>query len=505
MASSDTLAPLPLEIFEHICVLAGPRGVAAISECSWHFQRFIESSTHIWRTFYLERWDDPRTSPYAPIEDFDWKSEAQAGVRAEYIIRALKAAKPPFEIPSKLLLDSEEAYEQCVRILLRSSGSVIQGKTTSRTLGWLTDLVGPVAVSLWPWIIPAPVYNEEHIPDVYPQDGNNQSAYALLSSLQRSKRRPLSSPYLTHQRARWVFSERMGIPPPPKSSPLPLDTCKDLVPAEHTRIAARAYIYDTSHYSTRTLWGPWVSEDDTFDITETPKALVPHRPNWEHIINIIISSLINMEEHNIHHRSEPETLPVDFLCTRPFSAPGWDDRPAGDWAGVQGVWRRVFSFMNYAHLAEYNGFLGPDGWAVNPPPNFKRSNRIFVDDDFAEEFRVLTAALQITRIEDPSTGPDPNRPRIHFSGTSHGWGPHQTTVKGHVSVTASGDIRWWMFDEVTTVDAQNRWLSSGVQVGGIGSAMGMIGCWSPADHSTMHDPGGPFWAWKVGGASDMDV
>lgn len=52
-------------------------------------------------------------------------------------------------------------------------------------------------------------------------------------------------------------------------------------------------------------------------------------------------------------------------------------------------------------------------------------------------------------------------------------------------------------EEITTAEQEDRWQSSGVQVGGTGSAFGVIGTWSPAEHEGERDPAGPFWMWKV--------
>jgi len=41
-----------------------------------------------------------------------------------------------------------------------------------------------------------------------------------------------------------------------------------------------------------------------------------------------------------------------------------------------------------------------------------------------------------------------------------------------------------------------------VQLGGRGSAMGVIGMWTGAEHEPS-DPLGPFWAWKVGPVANV--
>lgn len=46
--------------------------------------------------------------------------------------------------------------------------------------------------------------------------------------------------------------------------------------------------------------------------------------------------------------------PIHFINTMPFTAPGWKNRKTGDWAGVEGLWKRAISFMDYRDLVVYN-------------------------------------------------------------------------------------------------------------------------------------------------------
>lgn len=45
-------------------------------------------------------------------------------------------------------------------------------------------------------------------------------------------------------------------------------------------------------------------------------------------------------------------------------------------------------------------------------------------------------------------------------------------------------------------DTEAEWSTEGVQVGAVGSALGVLGLWTGAQHERT-DPLGPFWAWKV--------
>ncbi|KZT56819.1 hypothetical protein CALCODRAFT_302360 [Calocera cornea HHB12733] len=88
-------------------------------------------------------------------------------------------------------------------------------------------------------------------------------------------------------------------------------------------------------------------------------------------------------------------------------------------------------------------------------------------------------------------------PPIYFSGTvqsSDTWHP-TSYVHGRVERAEDGTVYWKL---TSNYDGQDRWVSEGVQVGGVGSNMGVFGIWSDAFHE--HEgPAGPFWFWKGAG------
>lgn len=77
-------------------------------------------------------------------------------------------------------------------------------------------------------------------------------------------------------------------------------------------------------------------------------------------------------------------------------------------------------------------------------------------------------------------------------------------------------------------DDEGEWQSEGVQLGGLGSATGVLGMWTSAEHEHMDplgemtlfppifftfwaltsrlssDTSGPFWSWKVGSKDALD-
>lgn len=80
----------------------------------------------------------------------------------------------------------------------------------------------------------------------------------------------------------------------------------------------------------------------------------PFRPNghvnWvhiEHLINVILSNLRDLSS----HRALPRP-PSNLESIRPYTAPG--AHSLGDWAGVEGTWRRYVCFMDYRDLFAFN-------------------------------------------------------------------------------------------------------------------------------------------------------
>ena len=124
--------------------------------------------------------------------------------------------------------------------------------------------------------------------------------------------------------------------------------------------------------------------------------------------------------------------------------------------------------------------------------------------------RIIPFTLRITHY---SRAPAswPGRPKIHvagyapvdtLAGTTTGSEDRQRRLRGTVEMTASGDVRWtivrpfiviywtkptFFFQLSFREDGQGQWSTEGVQIGGRGSAMGVIGLWTSAEHE-LSDP-----------------
>ncbi|KAJ7042606.1 hypothetical protein C8F04DRAFT_1076502 [Mycena alexandri] len=168
-----------------------------------------------------------------------------------------------------------------------------------------------------------------------------------------------------------------------------------------------------------------------------------------------------------------------------------DEVDGWDWAGVEGQWRRVVCWLDYRELLMHNVDIDAAG---------------FSSDDVQETMRIFPLNLRVARYSRPPTPPagaDPQAliwrlPVIHVEGDSLGTDTDETSrrvVEGTVRMIGDGAVRWSMTSsEAAGLDPE--WVTESVQVGDIGSAVGIIGLWTGAEHSST-DPLGPCWAWKV--------
>ncbi|KAI9457329.1 hypothetical protein BJY52DRAFT_1170827 [Lactarius psammicola] len=163
------------------------------------------------------------------------------------------------------------------------------------------------------------------------------------------------------------------------------------------------------------------------------------------------------------------------------------DGEGWDWAGVEGQWRRCVCWLDYGDLL-WNG-------EQQSQPLAQR----FSHPALYEVMRIVPLTLRISHYTHAPAA-WPGRPTIHVVGEWHTTTtpPALTRVHGTVEMAASGDVRWTLTS--SREDGDGEWASEGVQLGGRGSAMGVIGMWTGAEHEPS-DPLGPFWAWKVGPAT----
>ncbi|KAJ3513121.1 hypothetical protein NLJ89_g3125 [Agrocybe chaxingu] len=250
---------------------------------------------------------------------------------------------------------------------------------------------------------------------------------------------------------------------------------KTLASLKSMRDISRAYVYDLRHYTAETRWGPFNSDGSV---------------NWTHVEHLINVVALNVQE-----------LPGSWALTRP---PSCIDPPriscalarrqisSTDWAGVEGTWRRYVCFMDYRDLFAFNFTDLADG---------PRQPKFFKDPRFREATRLIevkihlvpTTEIRFIRSSDLRPDEHDHYPPLCFVGSSKGVNGNEAQVEGYVRMGKDGIARWYL---TSIYDDHPQWSSSGVQIGGLGSAMGVVGVWTTTHHD-QDDPVGPFWLWKV--------
>jgi hypothetical protein len=89
--------------------------------------------------------------------------------------------------------------------------------------------------------------------------------------------------------------------------------------------------------------------------------------------------------------------------------------------------------------------------------------------------------MELRPVRTEAPGPDDGQalPVVYFEGTARSmhtqWDPNANSrIRGNVRLTKQGEVRW---QSVSVYGGEERWASEGIQVGGIGSARGVLGHW----------------------------
>ncbi|PLW57299.1 hypothetical protein PCANC_02386 [Puccinia coronata f. sp. avenae] len=187
----------------------------------------------------------------------------------------------------------------------------------------------------------------------------------------------------------------------------------------------------------------------------------------------------------------------------PLPSPASDPLPLDlnhyDWAGVSGRWLRVVCYLDYRLFHDYN---------------FGRKMSTSLND-CSEVLRIMTLELNVIAIGTHPESYEPqhipmdvqtnrrDRPPIYFEGTSaYNVGASRnlivgqavSQVRGCVSMTVDGEVRWTL---VSTLGGVDRWASEGIQVGGVRARWGVVGVWSDVNRDEVDGPVGPFYFFKT--------
>ncbi|KAF8588431.1 hypothetical protein K439DRAFT_1537923 [Ramaria rubella] len=395
---------IPAEINERILTMSDPAAVAAMAQSCSFFRNLIHRPVdqHLWRSLFLDRFDDPRTTYALYGHDWNhypWPSELQRRIRSEILLTRRNGLE---SIPS----DDKNMVLKTLTDAIYHSPPPYSLTTSSRDIDWVTRLIGSG--------------------EIFKASGRTDTM-ELLAQLH-------------------VY---YGLTREEKQMP----------GAQVMRTASRCFVYDLRKYNEDNQWGPFLENQGG-------------RVSWVHIDHII--NVISMNLEDIVELWEEMRPPIGLEAARPYSAPGVEHL-LKDWAGVEGKWFRYVCFMDY-RWACFSGDTNAS---------------IFEDDDFQEAIRLIELNLRITGISPCAS--HPLRPTITFEGASKGAQGNEARVEGTVRMTPDGQVRWKF---VSVYDGETQWSSEGIQIGGVASAMGVVGTWTGAFHSE-RDPVGPFWLWKV--------
>ncbi|ESK85286.1 hypothetical protein Moror_11335 [Moniliophthora roreri MCA 2997] len=127
----------------------------------------------------------------------------------------------------------------------------------------------------------------------------------------------------------------------------------------------------------------------------------------------------------------------------------------------------------------------------------KAESDVDLDSDSDESLADLMLGL-----EDSQPAYDPlvyALPIIHVAGEYVGSDVDehaQRRCRGTVRMIGDRAVRWTLITSDASSPDHDEWVMEGIQVGGIGSMMGVVGMWTGAAHES-GDPIGPSWAWKM--------
>ncbi|OCH91985.1 hypothetical protein OBBRIDRAFT_833799 [Obba rivulosa] len=189
---------------------------------------------------------------------------------------------------------------------------------------------------------------------------------------------------------------------------------------------------------------------------------------------------MGMDDARVGGKDVPEGTSADKGKGKAVEGDGGKDEDeveGCDWAGVTGIWRRCVCWLDYRDLILHN---------------VRDLSSEFNDPRLQEAVRIVPMRLRVAKYTRPAVAAYPDCPTIHVEGETAGSGQGGfRRIKGTVSIIADGST--------SSVDGgeSEEWITEGVQLGGVTSAVGVLGLWTGVQHDRM-DPLGPFWAWKVG-------
>ncbi|KAH7345014.1 hypothetical protein B0J17DRAFT_702530 [Rhizoctonia solani] len=469
------LLDLPPEVLDLVIWKLTPVALSAFSRTCHVLYVYIEGlGDLLWRDLFLSIWDDPRLADEAimairvpwfcishladadldedqrpqfyvgselldengmPPTQFRWQDQVQRRISAEIFLSQLGLSSCISEekIPAR-------RYKSIRTLLsiLDTTPSASSTFTRSRNVMWLEKLLRPSNFSTEFFM-----RHFLHDPNIEPSNAEDRHLTAELQVHFFNPEHKLSSEQ-----------------------------------ARLSRLNARAYVYNIQNYKEEGWHGPWRMTERGME------------PNWVHLAacqRVVLENLAQRKVIGHNYPTPPMGAAAVWGGSSKTMAVARKNNPSrisesgfNDWAGVEGVWRRLVCFMDYR---DFHG---------------AQSKTVCTQKHFNEATRVITMTLKIVRSE-PASPPFEHRPILHFNGFSVANDTMISGVHGFVCMTANGYVRWRL---VTRYDTEDRWVTEAVQLGDAGSAAGFLGTWTGNNHEP-DDPAGPTWLWKIADVTEI--
>ncbi|PKS08964.1 hypothetical protein jhhlp_003577 [Lomentospora prolificans] len=249
---------------------------------------------------------------------------------------------------------------------------------------------------------------------------------------------------------------------------------------------ACAKVYNLRHYTAESFWGPF-KDDGSGEV------------DWEKVEASIVVMAVKTSRDKASLWTMPWREPFAGAYPQSYVSPHprkeLEPLDPTDPYGISGTWMRLVCFLNWGDLQMFNFTRRPETLRSNLKSLF-----------WCQGVSHMVMNLKVTAIEDPSPDDSPDLPVVHFSGFSrHLYHPNDpdisSDIEGTCRLTKEGEVRW---TTVSTVNANPRWKTECVQIGGVRAAGPVVGNWFSADYDA-RGPVGPLAFWKLSDREVWDV
>jgi len=412
------ITDLPLELLEHILVICDPLDVAVASQVSRHFRDLI----------------------YGGTDDHFW--------RALYLAQAFD--DPRYSISYLGKTRTRVKWREELQRIIRAR-TVVKNIAVCRpderitTIKNLLDFVS--------YLPPIPSAESEH---------HSRNTLWLKELLRDGE-------FLTHQQ--WELAEEelqlryklhfwLGL------------TKRD--GDTSAKVDSRAFVYSFRNYRERNGWGPFRTDSS---------GLLNWRHLWaiEHTMALFLVGADEATEATEIEDVSIEPCPLSLGFCQSIIPNGMNIAQEHDWAGVEGLWRVAYCFIDHQDLLVYN-----DPSLSEDDP---LDTSLLESGEIAESYNDAEVYFRVIGVEEDPEHPD--YPQINYVGELDG----NFTIVGYVKISVDNEI--WFHFRAGNQD-QPVWSVDGVQVGGVRSTAGVVGSWATVFHES-DDPVGPFWMQRIYG------